>query len=84
MKRGISKKIIGSKSSEFEAVFRIFSNKDKSWKILRTVKFKTTAQFLSILIMAINSQTENILDEIEQLQLIGKKRRKRLDELNKN
>jgi len=77
-------KTIGEKSSEFEAVFRIFDKNKTQWKILRIVKFKTTAQFLSILTMAVNSQTENILDIAEQLKESGKVRRERLNELNKN
>ena len=69
------KKIIGDEESEFEAIFGIFSDKSKTWETFSTVKFGTFSQFLSVLIMAINTQTENIIDIIEQLQSSGKARK---------
>jgi len=75
------KKTIGDEKSEFEAVFRIFSNKGRKWETFRKVKFETLAQLLSILTLSINCLTENIIDTIEQLQSSGKVRRKRLKNL---
>jgi len=72
---------IGDETSKFEAIFRIFSDKSKTWETFSTVKFSTLSQFLGVLTFGINTQTENILDIAEQLQARGSDRKKRLKKL---
>lgn len=78
------KKIIGEKSSEFEAIFRIFDKNKNRWKTLRRVKFSTLAKFLSVLTISININTEDILEIMEELEEIAKIQKERLRDLKKN
>ena len=72
---------VGEETSKFEAIFRIFSDKSKTWETFGTVKFGTLAQFLSALSLAVETHTENIIDILEQLQARGSNRKRRLKNL---
>jgi len=72
---------VGEETSKFQAIFRIFSDKSKTWETISTVKFGTLAQFLSVLTLAVDTQTENIIDILEQLQARGSDRKEKLKNL---
>ena len=72
---------VGEETSKFEAIFRIFSDKSKTWETFSTVKFGTLTQFLSALSLAVETQTENIIEILEGLKARGRDRKKKLKNL---
>ena len=72
---------VGEETSKFQAIFKIFSDKSKTWETFSTVNFGTLAQFLSALSLAVETQTENIIDILEQLQARASDRKKKLKNL---